>query len=201
MAQKAYDSERQDYKTPPEIYEKLLRMAEIDKFDIDVCCSEKNIPAKRHFLDLFYDGLTEKWQGFCFLNPPFKYTQKWVKKAVESVDKNDAVVFAVIPADRMETKYYQDYILKNPNCVFCFLPNKIGFIIPGHETEKPKPSQKIMIAIFCNQHKLLNCHFSDSGFGKNFNTVFIKGGQIEWEFSAQMKQAGNTIAASRVFAK
>ena len=110
MAQKAYDSERQDYKTPPEIYEKLLRMAEIDKFDIDVCCSEKNIPAKRHFLDLFYDGLTEEWQGFCFLNPPFKYTQKWVKKAVESVDKNDAVVFAVA-ASRIEC----DHVLADCN--------------------------------------------------------------------------------------
>lgn len=180
MAQKAYDSERQDYKTPPEIYEKLLRMVEIDKFDIDVCCSEKNIPAKRHFLDLFYDGLTEEWQGFCFLNPPFKYTQKWVKKAVESVEKNDAIVFAVIPADRLETKYYQDYILKNSNCIFCFLPNKIGFIIPGHENEKPKPSQKIMIAIFCRTNHLYSCHKSCNGLEALFNTKVLRGGQKEW---------------------
>ena len=184
MAQKAYDSERQDYKTPPEIYEKLLQIAKIKEFDIDVCCSERNIPAKRHFLDLFYDGLTEVWEGKCFLNPPFKHTQQWVKKAVESTKLNlETEVFAVIPADRLETKYYQDYILDNPNCAFCFLPKKIGFIIPGHENEKPKPSQKIMIAIFCSHVLKAEFYCEESwGLGHIFNTVSFKGGGQTWQY-------------------
>ena len=83
------------------------------------------------------------------MNPPFKFTKIWVQKAVEEANKG-AVVYSVLPADRLETKYYQEYILKNKNCLFAFLPGKVGFIVPGQELEEIKPSQKIMIAIFGN---------------------------------------------------
>ena len=57
MAQKAYDALRDDYKTPPQIYKGLLLFAGINEFDLDVCCSDENIPAKR-YNDVFYvDGL------------------------------------------------------------------------------------------------------------------------------------------------
>ena len=150
MAKKDYSSSGNDYKTPPELYEKLLYFAGIVEFDLDVCCSEHNIPAKK-YNDVFYtDGLNTDWIGDCFLNPPFNETAKWVKKAVESVDKykTRTNVFAILPADRFETKYYQKYIINNPDCVFAFLPGKRGFIIPGHENEPVIPSQKIIIVIF-----------------------------------------------------
>lgn len=150
MAQKDYTAERQDYKTPEALYKMLLAVASIEKFHIDVCCSEENIPAIWHFKEGKKDGLKENWHGYCFLNPPFKYTRQWIKKAVEEAKKG-AVVYAVLPADRLETKYYQEYILKNKNALFAFIPGKVGFIIPGQENEPPKPSQKIMIVIFGNR--------------------------------------------------
>lgn len=150
MAKKDYDSIRDDYKTPPEIYERLLKYAQIEKFDLDVCCSEHNIPAKAYNDVFFVDGLQTEWIGKCFLNPPFKETIKWVRKAVEMVKKYkfDTEVFCVLPGDRFETKFYQECILLNPDCLFAFLPFKQGFIIPGQEDEPIKPSQKIIIAIF-----------------------------------------------------
>ena len=150
MAQKSYAAERQDYKTPADLYKPLLQLAGIKRFHLDVCCSEKNIPALWHYIDGKHNGLIEKWQGYCFMNPPFSYTKFWVQKAVEEAN-NGAIVFSVLPADRLETKYYQEYILNNKNCLFAFLPGKIGFIIPGQELEEVKPSQKIMIAIFGNE--------------------------------------------------
>ena len=150
MAKKDYDSIRDDYKTPPEIYESLLKYAELTEFDLDVCCSEHNIPAKNYNDSFFVDGLQTEWVGKCFLNPPFKYTIKWVSKAVESVKKYkfSTEVFAVLPADRFETKFYQENIVCNPDCLFAFLPKKQGFIIPGRENEPIIPSQKIAIVIF-----------------------------------------------------
>lgn len=150
MAKKDYDSLRDDYKTPPEIYERILKYAGIKEFDLDVCCSEPNIPAKKHNDSFYVDGLLTEWVGKCFLNPPFNQTIKWVKKAVESVSKYKygTEVFCVLPADRFETKFYQDCIVKNPDCLFAFLQGKQGFIIPGQESEPIKPSQKIAIVIF-----------------------------------------------------
>ena len=40
-----YCSNRDDYMTPPEIYEPILKLFHKNKFDIDVCCTQKNIPA------------------------------------------------------------------------------------------------------------------------------------------------------------
>lgn len=149
MAKKDYDSIRDDYKTPPDIYEKILQYAGIEEFDLDVCCSEHNIPAKKHNDSFFVDGLQTEWRGKCFLNPPFNQAIKWVKKAVESVyNYSDTEVYAVLPADRFETKFYQENIVLNHHCIFGFLPGKQGFIIPGQENEPIKPSQKIAIVIF-----------------------------------------------------
>lgn len=156
MAKKDYTSGQQDYMTPFEIYgdlQNLLRRLTggmwCPPFDIDVCCSQANIPAIMHFYEWIYDGLEEPWHGNCFLNPPFKYTKAWVEKAIIEVEEGRANnVFCVLPADRLETIYYQNAILKNKNCTFAFLPYKRGFIDPRNMEAEPIPSQKIMIAVF-----------------------------------------------------
>lgn len=172
MAQKAYNSIRDDYKTPPQIYKGLLLFADIKEFDLDVCCSDENIPAKK-YNDVFYiDGLNVEWSGKCFMNPPFFYTEKWVKKAVKSVNTTTEV-YSVLPADRFETKFYQENIVRNENCLFAFLPGKQGFIIPGQENEKLKPSQKIAIVIFSKRSKELAYSWN---YMRLFNTKAFIGG-------------------------
>lgn len=176
MAQKNYTSERNDYKTPPSVYNVMLAFANRAAFDIDVCCSEENIPAIRHYIDGIDDGLKLPWIGSCFLNPPFKYAEKWVRRAVDQVAKSESVeteIYAVLPADRCETKYYQECIIKNPHCCFAFLPKKIGFIIPGQEQEEPKASQKIMIAIFSKRAAEIAYTWNFFGGGQFKTNAFL----------------------------
>lgn len=40
-----YNYNDNDYKTPPEIYNIALKHLNIDRFILDACCSEFNIPA------------------------------------------------------------------------------------------------------------------------------------------------------------
>ena len=156
MAQKTYDSLRGDYKTPPQIYKPLLLLAEVQKFDLDVCCSDENIPAEKYNYIFYVDGLKTDWSGKCFMNPPFFCTEKWVKKAVKEVKRNITTeVYCVLPADRFETKFYQENIIRNSHCMFAFLPGKQGFIVPGREKEPLKPSQKIAIVVFSRHAKQL----------------------------------------------
>lgn len=172
MAKKDYTAQRDDYMTPQEIYRPLLQLIEQSKFSIDVCCSEANIPADRHFFSNIYDGLHEVWGGYCFLNPPFALTQRFVRKAVRETSVFTTTV-AVLPADRLETKYYQECILQNERCMFAFLPGKVGFINPDDKTAKPIPSQKIMIVIFS---ELAGIYKDKWNMLRLFNTIAFRGG-------------------------
>ena len=60
-----YKALRDDYKTPPHIYEPILKYFKMNKFDIDVCCTDKNIPAEKYYTKED-DGLAQKWKGLCF---------------------------------------------------------------------------------------------------------------------------------------
>lgn len=112
-----FGQERSDYLTPPELIDEIfqeinllnIQTNHIDKFDLDVCCSQKNIPACEYFVDGEKDGLQEEWRNFNYCNPPYKTCDKWVKKAFAEFEKGKTTVM-LIPA-RTETKYWQEYIL------------------------------------------------------------------------------------------
>ena len=40
-----------DYKTPPELYKRALDWFSLYDFTIDVCCTDKNIPADHYFVN------------------------------------------------------------------------------------------------------------------------------------------------------
>lgn len=176
-----YESLRDDYKTPKCIYGPVLNFFKRKEFDIDVCCSDKNIPAKKHYTKQ-EDGLIQPWKGLCFCNPPWKTAIKWVKKGANEVKTNpDLTVVYVLSSDKMYIGYVQDEFLKNPDAVFCVLRNKQGFIIPGQEDKAPVPSVGTMIAI-------LSKHAGEIQYGLNYYNTFdttifmgkkIRGGQCE----------------------
>lgn len=179
MAIKNYDSTRDDYKTPVSIYQQILDFVGAKRFYLDVCCSDRNIPAFHYYTKngMFHNstdnGLLHEWDGLCFMNPPFKTCPKWVKKAVESVEKNSCEVWAVLPTNRCEALYYQDNIFNSNHCVFGFLPLKQGFIIPGQEHIPPIPSQGIMIACFSKRASEIQYGWNSD---KLFNTKAFLGG-------------------------
>ena len=184
MASKDYSNKREDYKTPPAIYQIILDFIGAEKFEIDVCCTDFDIPANRHYttngifekntLTQLTHGLNSNWWDYCFMNPPFSPCKKWVKKAVEQVNQNNCEVWAVLPTNRCEVLYYQEFIFNNPHCVFAFLPGKQGFIIPGEEHIPPIPSQGIMVACFSKRAAELQYNWN---MGKVFNTKAFLGGE------------------------
>ena len=114
-----------EYKTPKELYTKALNFFKISQFDLDVCCSEHNIPATFYYTKA-EDGLTSEWMQYNWCNPPFAECKKWVIKAYEEQQKGSNTAL-LIPV-RTETAYFHDYILFNPNVYiewlrkgYCFL--------------------------------------------------------------------------------
>lgn len=101
-------SRYQNYKTPNGIVSALLNLEEVLAFDLDPCCSEKNIPAKRHYIEGYEDGLFEPWEGLVFCNPPYDAADSWLAKCVLESSERGAKIWALVPA-RTDTRYQHDY--------------------------------------------------------------------------------------------
>ena len=109
-------------RTPPDIWDALTKEF---NFTVDVCASEQN-----HLLPRYYtkenSALTKDWTGeIAYIHPLFDgKIGNFVEKAFHT--KNLTAVF-LLPAST-HTKYFHEYIYKNPNCEVRFLrkPNK-GF--------------------------------------------------------------------------
>lgn len=128
MSKYNFEQKRNDYETPPELVQMALNIMGFPRFDCDVCCSRKNIPAEHHFINGEIDGLTTLWYLMNWCNPPFDQCQKWIKKAYEE-QQTGCETIMLLPV-RTETKYWHDYILFNPGVKIHWLRKGYGFINP-----------------------------------------------------------------------
>lgn len=115
MSKYNFGFKENDYKTPKVLYQKALDHWNIDKFDLDTCCTDENIPAISYFKNKIKDGLKEEWRyySYCWCNPPYNECKKWIEKAYKENLLNHNFIVMLIPV-RTETKYWHDYILNNP---------------------------------------------------------------------------------------
>lgn len=183
-----YTALRGDYMTPPAMYEPILKYFQRTEFDIDVCCTKPNIPAKKHFTKEI-DGLKQDWDGLVFCNPPWNESKKWVQKAVETLktNRNLTAVF-VLSSDKMYIQYMQDYFVKNPHAAFLIIPKKQGFIIPDKPDEPPVPSVGTFIGFISRDAALIA---SDLNYYNPFGTACFQGVKpYEHKTSEQMTLFG-----------
>lgn len=128
MTKYNFNFKRNDYMTPPKLIELVLKIKGVEYFTLDTCCSKKNIPALKYFIDGRQDGLEKPWEILNWCNPPYDKCDKWVKKAYEEQKKGNETVM-LIPV-RTETKYWHDYILFNKNVKIHWLKKGTRFINP-----------------------------------------------------------------------
>lgn len=130
MSKYNYEYTENNYKTPPILYKKALEKFNINKFTCDVCCTDENIPATKYCKHNETDGLKAEWAWhnwfFCWCNPPFNETKKWVKKAYEESKKGINIAMLILV--RTETEYFHKYILQNPYAQVEFLKKGYRFL-------------------------------------------------------------------------
>ena len=126
-----------EWSTPQNLFE------ELDKefgFTTDVCAAEWNHKCTEYF-DLCADGLSQKWSGVCWMNPPYgNETAKWVEKAYKE-SKDGTTVVCLIPA-RTDSPWFHDYCTKGE---IRFVRGRIHFTNQNGKSGRPIFSSIIVI--------------------------------------------------------
>jgi DNA N-6-adenine-methyltransferase (Dam) len=141
-----YSSEVQDWMTPPHLVDALLAFEGRTMFDLDPCCSRRNIPALRYYLDGYCDGLVESWghSTLVFVNPPYGTALKLFMEKIWKEFNRGCKIWTLIPA-RTETNYQHDYGLARAGFTI-FLKGRLHFLRNGDEV----PQAQQTLSLFCD---------------------------------------------------
>jgi len=102
-----FSSATDEWPTPQDFFD---RLNEEFHFTLDVCATPENAKCPRYYTKR-ENGLLQKWEGVCWMNPPYgREIGKWVKKAYESA-LDGATVVCLLPA-RTDTSWWHDYCMK-----------------------------------------------------------------------------------------
>jgi phage N-6-adenine-methyltransferase len=130
-----FSSKTDNWATPQDYFDSIN--AEF-AFTIDVCASPENAKCRR-FYSRSENGLTQEWQGVCWMNPPYgREISKWVKKAYDSASSG-VVVVGLLPA-RTDTAWFHDYIYDKAEIRFIRGRLKFG----GSKWSAPFPSMLVI---------------------------------------------------------
>lgn len=133
-----FTSSTDNWATPQSVFGALNKTFH---FTLDVCASEDNHKCARYFTKE-QDGLKQDWGGeIIWCNPPYgREIIKWVERCA----KHEGVAVMLVPA-RTDTKWWHDYINRNPNAQVRFFRGRLKF--GSSENSAPFPSA---LVIFCN---------------------------------------------------
>lgn len=96
-----------DRRTPPQIFTPL---DERYQFTVDAAASNENALLDTYW-DRTTDGLTQDWSGHrVWCNPPYSDIRPWVEKAAAATRCGCELVVMLLPANRTEQAWWQDYI-------------------------------------------------------------------------------------------
>lgn len=129
------DDSVDDRRTPRAFFDALH--AEF-AFTVDAAASAENALLPRYF-DKAKDGLRQSWFGhMVFVNPPYSMVPAWTRKCFYAMrEEHCCGVVMLIPADRTEQPFWQDYIEPHRDCGrgvrTRFVRGRIKFgLPPGH---------------------------------------------------------------------
>lgn len=96
-----------DRRTPDDFFDPLNK---IHGFTLDSAASKENKKCSK-FFSINDDGLTKTWGGeVVWCNPPYSNILAWVKKAISETANDCKKVAMLLPANRCEQAWWQDYI-------------------------------------------------------------------------------------------
>ncbi len=115
------------------------------KFTLDVAASSKNAVCNRYF-DKAKNGLLQPWTGErVWCNPPYSDVEPWVRKAMTEIYTGCLLVAMLVPANRTEQPWWQNWIEPNRDgrhtalirITTRFIRSRVQFGNVGNESKQP----------------------------------------------------------------
>lgn len=102
-----YSSKSDEWATPRPLFKAIE--AKLGPFTLDVCATPANAKCKRFFTQA-QDGLSQPWEGRCWMNPPYgRAIGLWMKKARDEAARfRGPVVVCLVPA-RTDSAWWHNY--------------------------------------------------------------------------------------------
>lgn len=135
-----FSSKTDNWATPQNLFDSLNNEF---NFTLDPCADGYNHKCNKYYTKEI-DGLKQSWKGErIFCNPPYgRVIYNWVQKCYTENIKNNVLSVMLIPS-RTDTKWFHEFIYKNPNAEIRFLKGRLKF--GESNNSAPFPS---MIVIF-----------------------------------------------------
>jgi phage N-6-adenine-methyltransferase len=143
----ADDDDVDDRRTPSDFWEELH---EAHRFTLDASASKENAKCAK-FFDRETNGLSQSWAGeITWCNPPFSDVRSWVNKAITEVRKGCPKVVMLLPANRCEQPWWQDYVepIRDgrgrpdaPRITTWFIPGRLRFGARSVSDDAKKPGE------------------------------------------------------------
>lgn len=119
-------SGKTDWATPQWLYDLLN---DEFHFDVDVCADASNAKAPMYYTQEV-DGLKQRWQGTCWMNPPYgREINLWVCKAFSHAFTGDATLVCLLPA-ATDNRWWWTYCRRGE---VRFLPGRLRFETEGRK--------------------------------------------------------------------
>ena len=132
-----FSSATDEWSTPQDFFDRLNNEFH---FDLDVCALPSSAKCNRYFSP-DDDGLTQKWSGVCWMNPPYgEVIGQWIEKARLSANDGTTVV-CLVPA-RVDTGWWWDHCRYGE---IRFLRGRLKF--GGSNNSAPFPSAVVIFGV------------------------------------------------------
>lgn len=129
-----------EWATPRELFERLDQ--QYGPFTLDPCATHDNTKVPQHYYTATEDGLSRRWTGRIFMNPPYgRQIGKWIRKAYESVTSGDATIAVCLVPSRTDTAWWHDYCMKGE---VEFIRGRVYFEHQDKKDPAPFPSAVVV---------------------------------------------------------
>jgi phage N-6-adenine-methyltransferase len=105
---KQFESATVEWPTPASLWNPLN---DEFGFTLDVCATSENAKCLRYYTKE-QDGLSQKWFGVCWMNPPYgREMVKWLKRA--NMERANGVTTVALIPSRTNTGWWHDIVMVN----------------------------------------------------------------------------------------
>ena len=144
-----------EHDTPMSLFAPISEI--VGGFDLDPCASETSELASRN-IEKEEDGLSVRWSGDVWLNPPYSEVSEWLQYARSEYEHGSVTNIVALVYARTSTKWFHNHVTTAE--LICFIEGRLTF--GEGEYNAPAPNILAVWGPAAENHRLVE-HLADLG--------------------------------------